>query len=104
MKKYKYQNLSKEEKRKIQKNFFETDGGIILKKRFNRILIYSIILTILGIYFLIDSLINKGSVIAVVYACILILFGIAFIIARKYIKIIKLDEFLIKNKNTTKKK
>ena len=44
MKKYKYQRLTKEEKKQAKNEFYQTEQGIDLKKRFNRILIYSIIL------------------------------------------------------------
>ena len=38
MKKYKYQRLSKEEKKEAKLEFYQTEQGIELKSRFKRIL------------------------------------------------------------------
>lgn len=104
MKKYKYQKLSKEEKKKVNSKFYETEQGKILKQRFKRILIYSIILILFGIYLLIDNYLDKGSIKEYIYAGLLIVFGIIFLIAKNHISMIKINEFITKPKTTTKKK
>ena len=103
MKKYKYQRLSKDEKKEAKNNFYQTEQGIELKKRFNRILIYSIILILFGIYLLVEAYIKKDSYAQYVYGSILILFGIGFLISRGHVMMKKVNEFITKPKNTTKK-
>lgn len=103
MKKYKYQRLSKDEKKEVKKIFYQTDQGIELKKRFNRILIYSIILILFGIYLLVEAYIKKDSYAQYVYGSILILFGIGFLISIGHVKMMKVNDFITRQKNTTKK-
>ena len=103
MKKYKYQRLSKDEKKEAKNNFYQTEQGIELKKIFNRILIYSIILILFGIYLLVEAYIKKDSYAQYVYGSILILFGIGFLISRGHVMMKKVNEFITKPKNTTKK-
>ena len=104
MKKYKYQRLTKEEKKQAKNEFYQTEQGIDLKKRFNRILIYSIILILFGIYLLVEAYIKKDSYAQFVYGSIIILFGIAFLVSRTYVMMKKVNEYITKTKNTTKKK
>lgn len=103
MKKYKYQRLSKDEKKEAKNNFYQTEQGIELKKRFNRILIYSIILILFGIYLLVEAYIKKDSYAQFVYGAILILFGIGFLISRGHVMMTKVNDFITRPKNTTKK-
>lgn len=104
MKKYKYQRLTKEEKKQAKNEFYQTGQGIDLKKRFNRILIYSIILILFGIYLLVEAYIKKDSYAQYVYGSVIILFGIAFLVSRTYVMMKKVNEHITKPKNTTKKK
>lgn len=104
MKKYKYQRLTKEEKKQAKNDFYQTEQGIELKKRFNRILIYSIILILFGMYLLIEAYIKKDSYAQYVYGSVIILFGIAFLVSRTYVMMKKVNEYITKPKNTTKKK
>ena len=97
MKKYKYQRLSKDEKKEAKKIFYQTEQGIELKKRFNRILI------LFGIYLLVEAYIKKDSYAQYVYGSILILFGIGFLISRGHVKMMKVNDFITRQKNTTKK-
>lgn len=103
MKKYKYQRLSKDEKKEAKNNFYQTEQGIELKKRFNRILIYSIILILFGIYLLVEAYIKKDSYAQYVYGSILILFGIGFLISRGHVMMMKVNYFITTRKNTMKK-
>lgn len=103
MKKYKYQRLSKVEKKEAKNNFYQTEQGIELKKRFNRILLYSIILILFGIYLLVEAYIKKDSYAQYVYGAILILFGIGFLISRGHVMMMKVNDFITRPKNTTKK-
>lgn len=104
MKKYKYQRLSKEEKKEAKTKFYETEQGKLLKQRFKRILIYSIILILFGIYMLVEAYTKKNSYAQYVYGTILIIFGIGFLISRSYVLMRKVNEYITAPKNTTKKK
>lgn len=99
LKKYKYQRLTKEEKKKIKTEFYKTAQGNDLKVRFKRIMIYSIILIIFGLYLLIEAIIKDNSYAQYVYASILILFGIGFISSKYYVEMRKINDFLTLKKH-----
>ena len=104
MKKYKYQRLSKEEKKEAKLEFYQTEQGIELKSRFRRILIYSIALILFGIYLIVEAFIKKDSIAQYVYGGIVTLFGIGFLVSRSYVIMKKVNEFIItKPKKATKK-
>lgn len=103
MKKYKYQRLTKEEKKKAKSDFYETEYGKSLKQRFKRILIYSTILILFGIYLLIEACIKKDSYAEYIYSSIIIIFGIFFMISKFRIEMIKVNDYLTKSKKVTKK-
>lgn len=96
MKKYKYQRLNKNEKKEAKTKFYQTEQGIFLKKKFNRILIYSIILILFGIYILIDTFINNKTYAQYIYGAIIIIFGISFLVLRCYVQMRKINEFITK--------
>lgn len=104
MKRYKYQKLTKEEKKKAKVEFYQTTQGIELKARFKRIMIYSIILLIFGLYLLIEAIIKDNSYAQYIYASVLIIFSIGFMISKYYIEMIKVNEYLTNPKKVTKKK
>lgn len=96
MKKYKYQRLTKDEKKAAKKAFYETSMGKELKFRFKRIMVYSIILIIFGIWLLIEAYMKKDSVAQYIYSIILIISGIIFIIARYFILRKKVNDYITK--------
>lgn len=96
MKKYKYQRLTKSEKKAAKKAFYETNMGKELKSRFKRIMVYSIILIIFGIWLLIEAYMKKDSVAQYIYSIILIISGIIFIIARYLILRKKVNDYITK--------
>ncbi len=96
MKKYKYQRLNKDEKKDAKIKFYQTKQGMFLKKKFNRILVYSIILILFGIYLLIDTFINSKTYNQYIYGAIIIIFGISFLVLRCYIQMRKINEFITK--------
>ena len=103
MKKYKYQRLSKEEKKEAKLQFYQTEQGMELKSRFRRILIYSIILVLFGIYLIVEAYVKKDSIAQYIYGSIVTFFGIAFLISRAYVMMKKVNDFITKPKKTTKK-
>ena len=58
MEKNKYQRATKNTKKEVKTEFFQTDFGKDLKKRLNRLVIYSILLILCAIYYIIDGIIN----------------------------------------------
>ena len=104
MKKYKYQKLTKEEKKEAKTKLYETEQGKILKQRFKRIFIYSIILILFGIYMLVEAYTKKNSYAQYIYGIVLIIFGIVFLISRSYVMMRKVNDYITSPKNTTKKK
>ena len=99
MEKNKYQRATKEEKQKARNDFFNTDFGRDLKKRLNRLVIYSILLIGFAIYFIIDNIINDNTVTNYILAAFFIIFAIIFLIGRHYVIIKNANDYMIKNKN-----
>lgn len=99
MEKNKYQRSTKEEKQKARNAFFNTDFGRDLKKRLNRLVIYSILLIGFAIYFIIDNIINDNTVTNYILAAFFIIFAIIFLIGRHYVIVKNANDYMIKNKN-----
>lgn len=99
MEKNKYQRSTKEEKQKARNAFFNTDFGRDLKKRLNRLVIYSILLIGFAIYFIIDNIINDNTVTNYILAGFFIIFAIIFLIGRHYVIVKNANDYMIKNKN-----
>lgn len=99
MKKYKYQRLTKEEKKLAEEKFYKTEMGQSLKKRYKRILIYAILIIMFGIFLLIEAFFKKDSVAQYIYSTILIITGLSFIILRAYIKMKQINDFITNKKN-----
>lgn len=96
MKKYKYQRLSREEKKNAKKEFFATNTGMALKTRFNRIMFYSIVLIAFGIWLLIEAYLKNDSVAQYIYSIILIVCGILFFIGRYIIMLKQVNNYIVK--------
>lgn len=99
--KNKYQRASKLEKKEARTNFFQTDFGKNLKKRLDRLIIYSILLIAFTIYIIIDNILKDNSIINYVTAGFLLIFALIFLIGRYYVIVKNVNSFMIKN---TKKK
>ena len=99
MEKNKYQRATKEEKQKARNDFFNTDFGRDLKKRLNRLVIYSILLIGFAIYFIIDNKINDNTVTNYILAAFFIIFAIIFLIGRHYVIVKNANDYMIKNEN-----
>lgn len=99
MEKNKYQRSTKEEKQKARNAFFNTHFGRDLKKRLNRLVIYSILLIGFAIYFIIDNIINDNTVTNYILVGFFIIFAIIFLIGRHYVIVKNANDYMIKNKN-----
>lgn len=98
MKKYKYQTLSKEEKKKVTDKYFNTNEGLELKKRLNRVLIYSIILFLFGLYLLIEEIIKNDSIAQYIYSSILMIISIVFLLFRRKLILEHVNDYLVTKK------
>lgn len=103
MEKNKYQRASKNTKKEVAKEFFNTEYGHSLKVRLNRLLIYSILLFGFFIYFLIDGIMNN-NVLRIVLGVIFCLFAILFLGGRYYAKVKNCNTYMINNPKKTNKK
>ena len=99
MEKNKYQRANKEEKKKARTAFFfQTDFGASLKKRLDRLIIYSILLIACAIYFVIDNILNDNAISTYILAGFFIIFAIIFLWGRHYIIVKRTNEYMINNK------
>ena len=95
MYKLKYYTLDKNEQNKIKKKFYETEYGQNIKKRLNRLFIIGI----LGFLFSIILFIFHSNRYDIISGIILLLASITFIIGSIFVRIDKINNYLIKNKN-----
>ena len=98
MEKNKYQRSTREEKKKAREALFKTEYGIDLKKRLNRLVIYSILLILCVIYLVIDNILGENTISIYIFAGFLLLFAIIFLIGRHYVIIKSTNSYMIKNK------
>ena len=94
MLKLKYYCLTKEERRNLKINFYITEFGRNIQARLNRLCTIGILGLLFSVYLYITAT-NKWNI---VYATLLALSSIFFIIASYKIRINKLNEYLIKQK------
>ncbi len=87
-------SLSKEKRKKLKEEFYQTDIGKDLKLRLTRLLIIGI----LGILFSIYLFISNTSIFDIITGVILIIASLVFIIASFRLRITKLNDYLVKNK------
>ena len=98
MEKNKYQRLTKDERKKEREAFFKTEYGIDLKKRLNRLIIYSVLLVAFGIYLIIDNILDENTLSVYIYAGFLFLFAILFLVGRHYVIAKSTNNYIVKNK------
>ncbi len=97
MEKNKYQRASKNTKKEVQMAFFQTDFGVDLKKRLNRLIIYSILLIACAIYFTIDGIMDKYSISKIVVSVFFLIFAGLFIWGRHYVIVKSCNNYMINN-------
>ena len=98
MEKNKYQRSTREEKKEARTAFFNTDFGRSLKIRLTRLVIYSILLVVCAIYFIIDNILNDNSIGNYILAAFFIIFAIIFMVGRHYVIVKNANDYMIKNK------
>lgn len=102
MTKNKFQRMTKAEQKKEMEMFYQTNRGKELKARFNRILIYSILLILFGLALLISAILKDSSIYDYIYSILILVFGIFFLIGRHLIIVKQTNEYII-NKSKKKK-
>ena len=90
----KYYSLTKEEKQKLKEKFYNTEFGNNIKLRLNRLIVTGLIGVLFSIYLFVTAN-NKWNI---VYATILLLASIFFIISSHKVRIKKLNDYLVKTK------
>lgn len=96
--KVKYLRLSKEERKKIKKEFYETNLGMYVKKKLTSALICSIFCLIMALYLIIDAFVRDLSLMEKVYGFFILIVGIILIITYRKISVKKINEYLTKKK------
>ena len=94
MYKLKYYSLTKDEQYDLKEEFSNTEFGQNINKRLTRL----IILGIMGLIFSIYLFMSHSNIWEIITASILLIFSLIFLIAPHYIKINKLNDYLIKHK------
>ena len=90
----KYYSLTKEEKQTLKEKFYNTEFGNSIKLRLNRLNMTGLIGVLFSIYLFVTAN-NKWNI---VYATILLLASIFFIISSHKVRIKKLNDYLVKTK------
>ena len=100
MKKYYYNSLSKEEKKKVQEKYKKDYQQSDFNKRITRLLIYSVVAFLFGLFLIIYSLVRDEDLISNLLVAIpLFIASIIFLIGRYYAKLMVLNKLALKEKN-----
>lgn len=94
MLKLKYYSLTKDEKKKLKQDFYNTEIGKVVKFRLTRLLITGIVGIVFSLYLFINPA-NKWDIIS---GIILTLISLGFVIASFKVRIDKLNDYLISKK------
>lgn len=100
--KIKYLRLSKEERKEVRKKFFETDKGILVRKKLNRSIFCSVFCILFGLYLLVDAYINTHKTWDYIYGTGILVIGIIMIFFYFKIRAIVINNYI--TKDTSKKK
>ena len=96
--KNKYQRMSKEEKKKLKKEFAKTKQGKDLLFRLKRLLIIGIIGIVFSILLLLVAFFNKESIFNYIEAIMLLIASVIFLIGSIRMKGKQLNNYALKKK------
>lgn len=102
--KIKYYTLTKEEKKQAKENYYKTAEGNNTRLLIRRASVYGLLLLVFGVFLLVYGLVNKESLLSILYAVTIIIIAIIFFISSYVILIRKINNHLVTNKKKTKKK
>ncbi len=94
MYKLKYYSLTKEEKEKLTKEFYQTDYGKMIKKRLDRVFVIGIMSIAFGLFLIITN----TSIWDILSGISLLIASVVFIYGSKRVRINKINDYLIKKK------
>ena len=94
MYKLKYYSLTKEEKEKLTKEFYQTDYGKMIKKRLDRVFVIGIMSIAFGLFLIITN----TSIWDILSGISLLIASFVFIYGSKRVRINKINDYLIKKK------
>ncbi len=94
MYKLKYYSLTKEEKEKLTKEFYQTDYGKMIKKRLDRVFIIGIMSIVFGLFLIITN----TSIWDILSGSSLLIAAAIFIYGSIKVRINKINDYLIKKK------
>ena len=97
MVKNKYLSMSCEERKKARSEYFATEEGRALKSRVNRLVVYSFLLVVFGIYVIIDAINIGDTHLQLFYGIGLIIVAAVFFIGRYFVIIKMVNDYLIDN-------
>lgn len=98
--KYKYFTLKKDEKKEAKKGFYSTPRGKSLKVRHTRLVIYGLLLLLFGIYLLIDTLLKEAGLAFLIYSILIMIMGLLFIISKYYLMVRDVNKYIVTKKTT----
>ena len=96
--KNKYQRMSKEEKKNLQQNFAKDANNKELLIRLKRVVVTGSLGTIIGVILLIMAIVQKNNIFDYIYASVITVISVIFVIASFKIKGKVLNEYAIKKK------
>ena len=97
MRKYKYKQLSKEEKNKVNEEYKKKYAKSDFESRLTRLLVYSIIGYVFSIFLIVYSIIRKEDMVSnLLIAIPLFIAATIFLIGRYYAKLMVLEKFVKK--------
>lgn len=94
----KKQNLKKNERKEILNKYYQTDIGMINKKRYLRLLIYGILCLAYGIFLITEQIIKQDSIWYYILGIIVLICGLIFLMGRHKLIIKNINDFARKNK------
>ena len=97
--KIKYLRLSKDEKKKINKEFLETNKGKNINKNLRNARICAILCFVYSIYLIIEYFVKKTTIFDIISAVVIVLFGIFSIIYAHKIFVKSVNDYLINKKS-----
>ena len=94
--KIKYYRLSKEERKEYRNKFFKTKNGKRVNKYSIISYVCSILLLLLGIYYILDTYFNKANKLYYYYAALIIVISIIMIVSIHKLRINKINDYIVK--------
>ena len=93
----KYYRLSKDERRKYRNKVYSSSKGKRLVKYTNITITISLMLFVIGIYYIFDNAFNNNNYLYYIYAAMIILVSIIMMISAYRLRIKTINDYIIKN-------